>query len=113
MEEAPATQTDLFSLLPGVNGGRALVAAHGREHMQAIGRRGGSATRDRYGIAYLRELGRIGRQVRRDRAKHQIRLVRFPDGERQRIIPYFPASRRRKRPIRVRFTLETCEVQPC
>lgn len=102
MEDEPQ-QSDLFSLLPGVKGGRALVQQRGREHMQAIGRAGGSATRDRHGIAYLRELGRIGRQIQRDLARCRIRLIQFPDGERQRLVPYIPIGRRRKRPIWVRF----------
>jgi hypothetical protein len=109
MEDEHVRQTDLFSLLPGVSGGRALVQQHGRDHMQVIGQRGGAATRDRYGVGYLRELGRIGRQVRRDLARHRIRFMRFADGEQQKLVPYLPAKSRRTRPIWVRFVIREGE----
>lgn len=108
-EGEPGRQADLFSLLPGVRGGRALVEQHGRDHMRSIGRRGGAATRDHYGVGYLRELGRIGRQVRRDLARHRIRFLRFADGEQQKLVPYLPATSRRRRPIWVRFLISEGE----
>ena len=92
---AEPTQADLFSLLPGVKGGRSLAQQRGSEYMRQLGRIGGQTTRDRYGITYFRELGRIGRQIWRDRRNKRIRLIRFAPDEQHRIIPFFPAGRRR------------------
>ena len=110
-EQNRAVQADLFSLLPGVKGGRALTNQRGRSYMQAIGRAGGIATRDRYGVAYLRELGRIGRQVRRDRHNHSIRVIEFLPGIYYKVIPYFPTSHRRKHPMLVCFYLSDAEEE--
>jgi len=105
MEEETEVQADLFSLMPGVKGGRAVVQQRGLTHMQAIGRLGGTATRDRHGVSYLCELGRIGRQIQRDRRNRMMRLIEFLPGISYKVIPYFPVGRRRKHPIWVRFFL--------
>lgn len=107
--EESVCQTDLFSLMPGVQGGRALATQRGSTYMQELGRIGGTTTRDRHGTAYFREIGRMGRQAWRDRAYRRIRVFDFAPGERHKIIPYIPVGSRRKRPIWVRFVLSDDE----
>jgi hypothetical protein len=102
-------QTDLWSLLPGVRGGRALLAQRGRAHMQAIGQKGGCTTRERYGRRYFQALGQLGRQIRQWRRARCIRVLAFLPGDDYKLIPYFPANRRRKHPLWVRFPLNQRE----
>jgi hypothetical protein len=61
------TQHDLFGLLKGARGGRALRDSYGRAYLITIARRGGQTTLKRYGRDYLRELASRGGKAKRYR----------------------------------------------
>src|SRR6185436_5237987 len=101
-------QLDLFGLLPGAPGGRALRDQYGLGHLNAIGATGGQTTRDRYGLAYMRQLASAGGKAKRTRLYTLPQTITSWDGVRQCRIPYWPRQphrRRRKRPLLVRIEL--------
>jgi general stress protein YciG len=51
------TKTILSKSQAGSKGGRATVAKHGKQHMQAIGRKGAAATWNRYHLAPIGQSG--------------------------------------------------------
>jgi hypothetical protein len=99
------TQHDLFGLLKGAPGGRALRDRYGREYLITIPRRGGRTTLERYGRDYLRELASWGGKAKRHKADTQPRTVIHWDGTPERHIPYRSPSSRRRRPLIVRIFL--------
>jgi hypothetical protein len=98
-------QLDLFRLLPGTAGGRALRDQYGLGYLNAIGATGGQTTRDRYGLAYMRQLASAGGKAKRTRLYSVPQTITGWDGVRHRRIPYWPRRRQRKRPLLVRIEL--------
>lgn len=98
-------QHDLYSLLPGVAGGRALVAQRGRRHLVEMGTTGGRTTALRYGREYMRELAARGGRAKRHKQYTMPATITAWDGVTYRRVPYWPARRRRKRPVFVRIEL--------
>jgi len=99
-------QQDVFSALPGVAGGRQLLASRGPEYFAQIGARGGQATRDRHGLAHLRELARRGGRAKRHKLYTLPATIEAWDGITYRRVPYWPhqpGRRRRQRPVFVRI----------
>lgn len=105
-------QTDLYQLMRGVAGGRALRDKYGTDYMAQLGRAGGRATVARYGRSYMATLGERGRAARRLRRDTLPITIRHWDGYLYRRIPFWPApgtmfySRRRRRPILIWIELE-------
>lgn len=105
-------QLDLWSLLPGASGGRALRDQRGTDYLLTIASGGGAETVRRYGIEHMRRLASAGGQAKRDKRYTQPRTVETWYGTIEREIPYWPHQprrRRRKRPVIVR--IELGEVQ--
>jgi hypothetical protein len=99
------TQHDLFGLLRGARGGRALRDSYGRAYLITIASRGGYTTLERYGRDYLRELASRGGKTRRRKGDTQPRTVIHWDGTPERHVPYRPRRSRRRRPLIVRIFL--------
>lgn len=102
-------QADLFGLLPGARGGRALRDQQSTDYFIRLGARGGRTTCDRYGCSYMRELARRGGQAKRDKAHRLPRTARNWDGTLERLVPWWPhqpTRQRRKRPVMVRIEIE-------
>lgn len=98
-------QRDLFALLPGVAGGRALVEQRGASYFAQIGARGGIRTAQMHD---MRALGRRGALVRRWR-RYTLRTEHSWDGLTYRVIPWWPHDprrRRRKYPEMVRIQVD-------
>lgn len=104
-----AKQADLFSLLPGARGGRALRDRRGADYLAQLGATGGATTVRRYGRFYMAALGERGRAAQRQRAELPRTIYR--DGA-VRIVPWRPHrgssyySSRRRRPILVAIELD-------
>jgi general stress protein YciG len=102
-------QPDIWILLPGVAGGRAVRDMYGQSYLLTIASRGGQATVKRYGNEHMRAIGKRGGEARRKRLYTQPKTIKVWDGSVQRRIPYWPHHKRRqrrKRPVFVRIELE-------
>jgi hypothetical protein len=99
------TQHDLFGLLRGAPGGRALRDRYGRDYLITIASTGGRTTRERYGKDYMRELASRGGKAKRHKDDTQPRNVTHWDGTPERHVPYRPKGSRRRRPHIIRFFL--------
>lgn len=99
-------QSKLTDLLPGSAGGRRCVELHGASRMVQLGSAGGRSTVERFGREYMRQLGSAGGRAKRRKEYTIPRTIRAWDGYRYRRIPYWPAGRRRRRPVWVRVELE-------
>src|SRR5262245_12559687 len=99
------TQHDLFGLLRGAAGGRALRDRYGRVHLITIASTGGRTTLERYGKSYMRELASRGGKAKRHKEDTQPRNVIHWDGTPERHVPYQPKGSRRRRPRIIRFFL--------
>jgi hypothetical protein len=97
-------QHDLFGLLSGAPGGRALRDRYGRDELITIASTGGRTTLERYGKDYMRELASRGGKAKRHKEDTQPRNVTHWDGTPERHVPYTKGSRRR-RPHIIRFFL--------
>ena len=105
-------QLDLWGLLPGAPGGRALRDQRGTGYLTTIGSDGGAETVRRYGIEHMRRLASAGGRAKRDKRHTQPRTIETWYGTIEREIHYWPHQarrRRRKRPVIVR--IELGEVQ--
>ena len=98
-------QHDLFGLLRGAPGGRALRDTYGRVYLVTIATKGGQTTLERYGREYLRELASRGGKAKRQKEDTQPRNVTHWDGTPERHVPYRPLRSRRRRPHIIRFFL--------
>jgi len=101
-------QQDVFSILPGVAGGRALRDSQGSNYFAQIGARGGCATRERYGLPHMRDLASRGGRAKRRKLYSVPATISAWDGVTYRRVPYWPhqvRGRRRQRPIFVRIEL--------
>jgi hypothetical protein len=97
------TQHDLFGLLRGAPGGRALRDTYGREHLVPIATTGGRTTLERSGQDYMRELASRGAKAKRHKEDTQPRTVVHWDGTPERHVPYRRPHSRRRRPLIARF----------
>jgi hypothetical protein len=97
-------QLELWSLLPGSAGGRALKEKRGTKYFRQIGKRGGEATREKYGVEYLRHQVGEARRERLRRLRVEPRTIYY-FGDQVRIVPYWPenAHPNRKHPLYVRI----------
>ena len=68
-------QHDLFGLLRGAPGGRALRDTYGRVYLVTIATKGGQTTLERYGKEYMRELASRGGKAKRHKEDTQPRNV--------------------------------------
>ena len=98
-------QHDLFGILRGAPGGRALRDSYGRDHLVTIAATGGRTTRERYGPTYMRALATCGGKAKRHKEDTQPRNVTHWDGTPERHVPYRPPRSRRRRPRIVRIFL--------
>jgi hypothetical protein len=98
-------QHDLFGLLRGAPGGRALRDRYGRDYLITIAAKGGRTTLERYGKDYMRELASRGGKAKRHKEDTQPRNVTHWDGTPERHVPYRPPRSRRRRPHIIRFFL--------
>jgi hypothetical protein len=99
------TQHDLFGLLRGAPGGRALRDSYGRDHLITIAAAGGRTTLERYGPTYMRELASRGGKAKRHKEDTQPRTVIHWDGTPERHVPYRPPRSKRRRPLIIRIFL--------
>ena len=106
-------QRDLYDLLPGYPGGRALRDAREPGYHQRLGATGGARTVARYGTSYMASLGERGRAARLIKRYTQVRTEHQWDGTIYRVIPYRPAQSRRRWPDLVKIDLEEEESQAC
>jgi hypothetical protein len=109
-------QHELYDLLPGSAGGRAIRESRGASHFSALGASGGLQTFRRFGTAHMRELGRRGALEAR-RRRNLPRTIRYLDGGdlvESRIVPWWPHQprrRRRKRPVLVEIEVSRLAVE--
>jgi hypothetical protein len=99
------TQHDLFGLLRGAPGGRALRDTYGRDHLHMIASTGGRTTLERYGHDYMKELASRGGKAKPHKEDTKPRNVTDWDGTPERHVPYHPPRSRRRRPYIIRFFL--------
>lgn len=107
-------QLDLWGLLPGAPGGRALRDQRGIAHLNTIASNGGAETVRRYGLEHMRRLASAGGKAKRHKLYSQPRTIETWYGTIEREIPYWPHQprrRRRKRPVFVRIELEVQDEQ--
>lgn len=104
-------QRDLWGLLPGAAGGRALRDRRGAGYFGGLGTAGGRATVARYGRDYMRELARRSAARRHQRRNTQPRTIQYSEAGQvviERVVPWWPHQprrRRRKSPVLVRIEL--------
>lgn len=104
-------QRDLWGLLPGAAGGRALRDRRGAGYFGALGSVGGGMTLARYGREHMRELARRGAVSRRQQRDTQPRTVQYSEAGQvviERVVPWWPHQprrRHRKAPVLVRIEL--------
>jgi hypothetical protein len=104
-------QRDLWGLLPGAAGGRALRDRRGAGYFGVLGTIGGRATVARYGVEHMRELARrsvASRRRRRNTLPRTVQYVEIGQVVTERVIPWWPHQprrRHRKSPILVRIEL--------
>lgn len=109
-------QRDLWGLLPGAAGGRALRDLRGAPYFGDLAAAGGRATVARYGRAHMRELARRAAASRRERRDTLPRTVQHTEVGlvvTERIVPYWPHQprrRRRKAPVLVRIEVACVPV---
>jgi hypothetical protein len=108
---AALEQRDLWGLLPGAAGGRALRDQRKRPYFGDLGALGGQATIARYGREHMRELARRSAARKRQRRDTQPRTIQYIEVGQvviERVIPYWPHQprrRHRKAPLLVRIEL--------
>ena len=112
----PLEQRDLWGLLPGAAGGRALRDRHGPDYFGTLAAAGGRATVARYGRAHMRELARraaASRRQRRDTQPRTVQSVEVGLVVTERIVPWWPHDprrQRRKTPVLVRIEVACVPV---
>jgi len=109
-------QHELYDLLPGSAGGRAIRASRGASHFSALGVSGGLQTFRRFGTVYMRGLGCRGalEARRRRNLPHTIRYLDGDDLVESRLVPWWPHQprrRRRKRPVLVEIEVSRLAVE--
>ena len=102
-------QRDLWGLLPGAAGGRALRDRRGPAYFGTLGSVGGRATVARYGCEYMRDLARravASRRQRRNTLPRTVQSIEVGLVVTERVVPWWPhqpGRRRRKAPVLVRI----------